>query len=362
MTTTTSHDAIVIGAGQAGPFLAVRLAEAGMRAALVEREHLGGTCVNDACIPTKTLVASARAAHVVRSAAECGVHFGWPMRVDMKEMTARKDRVVGESIESLANWIAATANLTLVWGQACFTGPHAVEVNGATLTAPQIFLNVGGRPVLPQSDVIADVPVLTHTTMMALDSLPEHLIVAGGSYVGLEFAQMYRRFGVRVTVVEYGDRLIAREDAEVSREVQTILEREGIAFHFSVQSAKVTPGAGGQGVRIAFSAGGNAHELECSRLLAAVGRRANTDDLGLDKAGIATDARGFIVVDDELRTNVTGVWALGDANGKGARSPTPRSTITESSPPTFCTAASAAYRTASPPTRSSSTRRPAGPA
>jgi pyruvate/2-oxoglutarate dehydrogenase complex dihydrolipoamide dehydrogenase (E3) component len=318
MTTTTSYDAIVIGAGQAGPFLAVRLAKAGKRTALIEREHLGGTCVNDGCIPTKTLVASARTAHVARRAADYGVQVGGAVTVDMKAVKARKDRVVGESIESLTNWIAATANLTLVWGQARFTGPHAVEVNGATLTAPLIFLNVGGRPVLPQWDGIADVPVLTNTTMMALDSLPEHLIVAGGSYVGLEFAQMYRRFGARVTVVEYGDRLIAREDAEVSREVQAILEREGIAFHFSVQSAKVTHGAGGQGVRIAFSAGGSAHELEGSHLLAAVGRKANTDDLGLDKAGIATDARGFIVVDDELRTNVTGVWALGDANGKGA--------------------------------------------
>jgi pyruvate/2-oxoglutarate dehydrogenase complex dihydrolipoamide dehydrogenase (E3) component len=318
MTTTTSYDAIVIGAGQAGPFLAIRLAKAGMRTALVEREHLGGTCVNDGCVPTKTLVASARAAHVVRRAADYGVHFDGPMRVDMKEVKARKDRVVAQSIEGIAKWIAATANLTLVWGQARFTGPHAIEVNGATLTAPQIFLNVGGRAVLPQWDGIADVPVLTNTTMMALDTLPEHLIVAGGSYVGLEFAQMYRRFGARVTVVEYGDRLIAREDPEVSREVQAILKREGIAFHFSVQSAKVTRGSGGRGVRVAFSAGGSTHELEGSHLLAAVGRKANTDDLGLDKAGIATDPRGFIVVDDELRTSVPGVWALGDANGKGA--------------------------------------------
>jgi pyruvate/2-oxoglutarate dehydrogenase complex dihydrolipoamide dehydrogenase (E3) component len=316
--TTTSYDAIVIGAGQAGPFLAVRLAKTGKRVALVEREHLGGTCVNDGCIPTKTLVASARAAHVVRRAADYGVHVDGPLRVDMKEVKARKDRVVGQSIESLKKWIAGTADLTLVWGQARFTGPHAIEVNGATLTAPQIFLNVGGRAVLPQWEGIGDVPVLTNTTMMALDTLPEHLIVAGGSYIGLEFAQMYRRFGARVTVVEYGDRLIAREDPEVSREVQAILAREGVEFHFSVQSAKVSRGAGGQGVRVAFDSGGSAHALEGSHLLAAVGRKANTDDLGLDKAGVAVDARGFIVVDDELRTSVPGVWALGDANGKGA--------------------------------------------
>jgi pyruvate/2-oxoglutarate dehydrogenase complex dihydrolipoamide dehydrogenase (E3) component len=316
--TTTSYDAIVIGAGQAGPFLAVRLAQCGMRTALVEREHLGGTCVNDGCIPTKTLVASARAAHVVRRAGDYGVRVEGAVTVDMQAVKARKDRVVAQAIEGLQKWLAGTDKLTLVWGHARFVGPHAVEVNGETLEAPQIFLNVGGRPVLPQWHGIADVPVLTNTSMMALDTLPEHLIVAGGSYIGLEFAQMYRRFGARVTVVEYGDRLIAREDGEVSREVQTILERDGIEFHFSVQSAKVTPGPGGKGVGVAISAAGTVHDLQGSHLLAAVGRKPNTDDLGLDKAGIATDARGYITVDDELRTSVPGVWALGDANGRGA--------------------------------------------
>ena len=316
--TTTSYDAIVIGSGQAGPFLAVRLAKAGLKTALIEREHLGGTCVNDGCIPTKTLVASARTAHVARRAADYGVVIGGPVEVDMKAVKARKDRVVGQSIEGLAKWIEGTDNLTLVWGHARFTGPHAVEVNGATLEAPQIFINVGGRAVLPTWHGIDAVPVLTNTSMMAIDTLPEHLLVAGGSYIGLEFAQMYRRFGSRVTVIEYGDRLIAREDREVSRTVQSILEAEGVSFHFSVQSAKVTAGDGGHGVRIALNAGGSAHEVEGSHLLAAVGRRPNTDDLGLAAAGIATDARGFISVDDELRTNVAGVWALGDANGRGA--------------------------------------------
>ncbi len=315
---TTSYDAIVIGSGQSGPFLAVRLAQAGMKTALIEREHLGGTCVNDGCTPTKTLVASARAAHVARRAADYGVNIGGPVSVDMKAVKARKDRVVGQSIEGLTQWIAGTANLTLIRGHARFSGPTTVEVNGETLEASKIFLNVGGRAVLPTWHGIADVPVLTNTSMMAVDTLPEHLIVAGGSYIGLEFAQMYRRFGARVTVVEYGDRLIAREDPEVSREVRAILEREGVNFHFSVQSAKVTPGDGGQGVRIALNADGPAHELVGSHLLAAVGRRPNTDDLGLDKAGIATDSRGFITVDDELRTSVPGVWAMGDANGHGA--------------------------------------------
>ena len=316
--TTTSYDAIVIGAGQAGPFLAVRLANTGLRTALVEREHLGGTCVNDGCIPTKTLVASARTAQVARRAGDYGVRVGGPVTVDMKQVKARKDRVVAQAIEGLQKWLGGTERLTLVCGHARFTGPHAIEVDGATLEAPKIFINVGGRAVLPTWHGIGDVPVLTNTSMMALDTLPDHLIVAGGSYIGLEFAQMYRRFGARVTVVEYGDRLIAREDPEVSREVQAILEREGIAFHFSVQSAKVAPGDGGRGVRIAINAGGTAHELEGSHLLAAVGRKPNTDDLGLDKAGIATDARGYITVDDELRTSVDGVWALGDANGRGA--------------------------------------------
>jgi pyruvate/2-oxoglutarate dehydrogenase complex dihydrolipoamide dehydrogenase (E3) component len=315
---TTSYDAIVIGAGQAGPPLAVRLAKSGLKTALIEREHLGGTCVNDGCIPTKTLVASARAAHVARHAGDWGVRIDGPISVDMKAVKARKDRVVAGSIANLTKWVGSTAGLTLVWGQARFVAANAVEVGGERLEAPKIFINVGGRPVLPTWDGIAGVPVLTNVSMMAIDMLPEHLIIAGGSYIGLEFAQMYRRFGARVTVVEYGDRLIAREDREVSREVQAILEREGIAFHFSVQQARVTAGEGGSGVRVSLGAEAEAKVVEGSHLLAAVGRKPNTDDLGLDKAGIATDARGYIVVDDELRTSVAGIWALGDANGRGA--------------------------------------------
>jgi len=317
---TTSYDAIVIGAGQAGPFLAVKLAHAGMNTALIEAEHLGGTCVNNGCIPTKTLVASARTAHVVRRAGDYGVRIDGAPRIDMKAVKARKDRVVAEAIEGIGKWLASTPGLTLLSGHARFSAPHAVEVNGKTLAAPQIFINVGGRPVLPAWPGIGDVPVLTNVSMMDLDTLPEHLIVAGGSYIGLEFAQMYRRFGARVTVLEYGDLLIAREDPEVSREVQALLEREGIAFHFAVKNASVGPGPGGGGVRVVLgdAARGGMPAIEGSHLLAAVGRRPNTDDLGLDRAGIATDGRGFIVVDDELRTSVAGVWALGDANGRGA--------------------------------------------
>lgn len=318
MAESTHHDAIVIGAGQAGPALAARLARDGLKTALIERTHLGGTCVNDGCIPTKTLVASARAAHVARRAADWGVTIEGRIAVDMAAVKARKDRVVQQSIDSLTQWLTKLPNLELVWGHARFVGPHAVEVNGRVLEAPRIFINVGGRAVLPDWAGIADVPVLTNTEMMDIDVLPEHLLVAGGSYIGLEFAQMYRRFGSKVTVLEWADRLIAREDPEVSREVQAMLEREGVVVHLGVRDARVAPGEGGQGVRIACRAGGAAQAVEGSHLLAAVGRRPNTDDLGLDRAGIATDARGNITVDDGLQTSVDGVWALGDVNGRGA--------------------------------------------
>jgi pyruvate/2-oxoglutarate dehydrogenase complex dihydrolipoamide dehydrogenase (E3) component len=319
---STPYDAVVIGSGQAGPFLAARLAGAGMKTALVEKAHLGGTCVNDGCIPTKTLIASARAAHVARAAAQYGVTIGGPVGVDMAAVKARKDRVVGQSIDGLTQWLTDMPNLTLLWGHARFVGPHAVEVSGESgkqvIEAAKIFINVGGRAVLPDWPGVQDVRVLTNTSMMEMDQLPEHLIVVGGSYIGLEFAQMYRRFGSRVTVIEYGDRLIAREDPDVSREVQAILEREGVKFHLGVRCAKVAPADGSARIRIALNANGAAHEVEGSHLLAAVGRRPNTDDLGLERAGIAVDARGYIKVDDQLRTNVDGVWALGDCNGRGA--------------------------------------------
>ena len=313
----TPCDAIVIGSGQAGPFLAARLAAAGMRTVLIEREHLGGTCVNDGCIPTKTLVASARAAHVARHAAEWGVQTG-PVSVDMKAVKARKDRVVAHSVDGLTQWLSAMQNLTLVRAHGRFVGPREVEAGGSVYSAPRIFINVGGRAALPDWPGIERVPLLTNTSMMAVETLPEHLIVAGGSYIGLEFAQMFRRFGSKVTVLEMADRLIAREDPEVSREVQAILEREGVAFHLGVRGARVAGSPDGGQVRVTLSAGGVERDIEGSHLLVAVGRRPNTEDLGLDQAGIATDARGFIPVDDELRTRVPGIWALGDVNARGA--------------------------------------------
>jgi pyruvate/2-oxoglutarate dehydrogenase complex dihydrolipoamide dehydrogenase (E3) component len=314
-----TYDAVVIGSGQAGPFLAVRLAQAGRSVALVEREHLGGTCVNDGCIPTKTLVASARAAQVARRAAEYGVTLGGPVGVDFAAVMARKNRIVQQSVDSLTQWLQGSAGLDLVRGHARFTGTHTLAVDGRELQAAQIFINVGGRAVLPDWPGLDRVPVLTNTRMMSLDRLPEHLVVAGGSYIGLEFAQMFRRFGAQVTVLEVADRLIAREDPEVSHEVHAILEREGVRCLTGVQGARVErTEAQGAGLRVLCTSAGMTHEVSGSHLLAAVGRRPNTDDLGLDRAGIATDARGFITVDDQLRTSVPGVWALGDVNGRGA--------------------------------------------
>jgi pyruvate/2-oxoglutarate dehydrogenase complex dihydrolipoamide dehydrogenase (E3) component len=308
-------DAIVIGSGQAGPPLAVRLAKAGLHTALVEREHLGGTCVNDGCIPTKTLVASARAAYVARRAADWGVRIDGTVSVDMKAVKARKDAVVAQSIGNLEKWIGGTPNLELVWGHARFVSPSALRVGDAVFEGERIFINVGGRPVLPDWPGLADVAVLTNTSMMDIDFVPEHLLVVGGSYIGLEFAQMYRRFGSRVTVVEYGDRLIAKEDDDVSQAVQSMLEREGIVFHLGTRDMRVR---GGGEATLEFTVGGEPREVAASHVLAAIGRQPNTDDLGLEHTGVATDRRGFITVDDELRTSVPGIWALGDVNGRGA--------------------------------------------
>ncbi|CAM5796462.1 FAD-containing oxidoreductase [Rhizobacter fulvus] len=309
-------DAIVIGAGQAGPSLAARFAQRGQRVALIEREHLGGTCVNDGCIPTKTLVASARAAHVARTAARYGVSIGGEVAVDMRAVKARKDAVVAESINGLTTWLGGLPTLQLIRGEARFTGPNTVRVGADDLSAPKIFVNTGGRPSVPDWPGLRDVPYLTNTSMMAVDFLPDHLVIVGGSYIGLEFAQMYRRFGSRVTVIEAGPRLIGREDAEVSAAVRALLEGEGIDVQ--VGAANLSMARQGSGVRVAFDAAGSTQAIDGSHLLLAVGRVPNTADLGLAAAGIATDARGFITVDDELRTSAPGVWALGDVNGRGA--------------------------------------------
>ncbi len=311
--TAETFDAVVVGAGQAGPFLAARLAAAGMKTALVEREHLGGTCVNDGCMPTKTLVASARAAYVARQAARWGVRVEGAVSVDMKAVKARKDAVVAQSVANLERWLAGAPRLELIRGHARFVGTRMLEVQGRRLAAPRIFLNVGGRALRPAWPGIDSVPVLDNISMLQLEEVPRHLVVAGGSYIGLEFAQVFRRFGAQVTVLETADRVVPREDPEVSAALQALLEGEGVAFHLGVRDVQVAPG-----IRLEFRSAEGAQALDASHLLAAVGRRPNTEDLGLAATGLQPDLRGFIPVDESLRTAVEGIWALGDVNGRGA--------------------------------------------
>ncbi|MGH8713346.1 MAG: FAD-containing oxidoreductase [Casimicrobiaceae bacterium] len=311
-----NFDAIVLGTGQAGPPLAVRLGHAGRKTAIVERKLIGGTCVNTGCIPTKTLIASARAAHVARRAGDFGVALDGPVRVDMARVKARKDAVVQQSNAGVAKWIRNAPNVTLIEGHARFEGPRTVRVGDRLLEAPQIFINVGGRAAIHGIDGVADVPYLTNTGMMDVDFLPGHLVIIGGSYIGLEFAQMYRRFGSAVTVVEMGPRLIGREDEEVSAAIKTILEAEGIAFRLNAKCLAVA--RNGQGVEVRVSCEEEPRVIAGSHLLLAIGRVPNTADLGLELAGVRTDARGYVEVDDSLRTSVPGIWALGDVNGRGA--------------------------------------------
>ena len=310
------YDAIIIGTGQAGPPLAARLAAGGMKVAVIEQGKFGGTCVNNGCIPTKTLIASARAAYIARRGADFGVMIDSPIRVDMPRVKARKDAVVGQSNNGVTKWLEGTANVTLIRGHARFEGPRSVRVNDTILEAGEIFINVGGRANVPDMPGLRDVPFLTNSSMMDVDFLPEHLLIVGGSYIGLEFAQMYRRFGSRVTVVEMAPRIIGREDEEVSAAIKAVLEAEGIAFRLKAECVSVCKR--GDGVAMQMSCEEEPREIVGSHLLLAIGRVPNTDDLGLDKAGVKTNAKGFIEVDDQCRTNVPGIWALGDANGRGA--------------------------------------------
>jgi len=308
-----SFDAIVIGGGQAGPYLAARLAGAGRRTALIERRHLGGTCVNDGCQPTKTLVASARVAYLARRAADFGVSTG-PVSVDMTAVRARKDQVVLASRHGLDSWMEGTENLTLIRGSAAFVSPHAVEVNGVVIEGREVFLNTGARPVVP--DWARDVPHLTNMNVMDLEVLPRHLVIVGGSYIGLEFAQVYRRFGAEVTVLERGARIAGKEDHDISGAIRSILEGEGVRIVTGASgfSAEATA----DGVAIRFTADGARREVEGSHLLLAVGRVPNVEDLRLDRAGVLCDRRGYIAIDDKLRTSQPHIYALGDVNGHGA--------------------------------------------
>ena len=310
------YDAIIIGTGQAGPALAHRLASAGKTIAVIERKFFGGTCVNTGCTPTKTLVASAYAAHMARRAADFGVKIPCEIAVDMKAVKARKDHVSGLSRDGIEQSLKNLKGCKVYQGHARFVGPKSVEVAGEVLEAEWIFINVGGRALAPPIPGLDEVGYLTNSSIMDVDFLPPHLIILGGSYIGLEFAQTYRRFGSEVSVIELAPHLIAREDEDVSSAVADILQGEGIKLH--VNSSVVGVARQGNDIAVQIVRDGIASQIVGSHLLVAIGRRPNTDDLGLDLAGIAVDDRGFIKVDDELRTSVPGVWALGDCNGRGA--------------------------------------------
>ena len=311
-----SYDAIVIGTGQAGPSLAAKLAGAGQQVAVVERHRFGGTCVNVGCTPTKALVASARAAHVARRAGDFGIMIDGAITVDMRRVKARKDAIVRKSTQGLESWLTGLDNCTVYQGHARFERPHRIRVGEHELEANQVFINVGARAYVPPLTGLDRVAYLTNSGMMDLDVLPEHLVIIGGGYIGLEFAQMYHRFGSRVTLIEMGDRLIRRESEDVSDAVTEILEAEGVEVRLHAECLSVEQR--GNTVVANVDCDEGAPEVAGSHLLLAVGRRPNTDDLGLDAAGIEVDTRGHVRVDDTLHTNVPGVWALGECNGRGA--------------------------------------------
>ena len=313
--TMKNFDAIIIGTGQAGPSLAARLAGAGMTVAIIERDKFGGTCVNTGCIPTKTLVASASAVHIARRGAEFGFATG-DVHVDMKRVKARKDEVSTRSKRGVEEWLRGLKNCTVIKGHARFQSSRTVVVNDEVLAADEIFINVGGRAWVPPMPGVHDVPFLTNSSMMEVDFLPEHFIVVGGGYVGPEFAQVYRRFGSAVTVVEMGPRLIGREDEDISDAVRAILEAEGIQVRTNAKCISLAKRD--NAVVVHMECQEDPSEISGSHILLALGRIPNTSDLGLDRAGIATDDRGYIIVNDQLQTNVPGIWALGDCNGRGA--------------------------------------------
>lgn len=308
-------DAIVIGAGQAGPPLAEKLTQDGQRTAIIERNLFGGTCVNVGCIPTKTLVGSARVAQLARRAAEFGVNTG-TIDVDMRRVKARMDQVRGESNRGVTTWLEGMENLEIIRGHARFVGPNRIDVDGTTLEADKVFINVGARARVPDIPGLNEVPYFTNSTILDVDFLPDHLIIIGGSYIGIEFAQMYRRFGSLVTVVEMADRLIPRDDEDISDAVQNILEREGVQFELGAECVSLAKR--GMNIDVTISCDDERRSVTGTHLLLAVGRVPNTDDLGLTAAGIETNAQGLITVDDELRTTAEGVWALGEVNGRGA--------------------------------------------
>ena len=311
---TTRFDAIIVGTGQAGPPLAGRLTKAGWRCAIIERQRFGGTCVNYGCTPTKALVASARAAHIARRAADFGVAIEGPVRVDMARVKARKDAIAGHSNESITDFVKSMDNAVVYEDHAVFEGNRRLQVGGETIEAERIFINVGARPAIPPIEGLDGVPYLTNSSILDLESLPESLVILGGGYVGVEFGQMYRRFGSEVTIVDHAPRLMASEDEDVSEEIRKIFESEGIELITGARIAAVA--RDGDGIKV--SLGKSGRTIRGSHFLVAAGRQPNTDDLGLEATAILTDEKGFIQVDDRLRTSVDGVFALGDCNGRGA--------------------------------------------
>ncbi len=307
-----TYDAIVLGSGQAGNPLWQKLTEKGWKVALIEREHLGGTCINTGCTPTKTMIHCAQVAHYARNAARWGVHAR-DVRVDMTQVVANKDRIVGQFRGGKEKQAEKTKNLDLYRGHGRFVGPHRVEVGGQVLESGHIFINTGTRPEIPRLDGLDRVRYLTNATIMQLTEVPENLVVLGGGYIGLEFAQMFCRFGSRVTVVHRGKQILSREDADVAGELQKALEAEGVRFLLEADATRVEQKDGQVALTIKTAAG--SENVTGSQLLVAAGRRPNTTELGLDTAGIATDKTGFIKVNDRLETNVPGVWALGDVKG-----------------------------------------------
>ena len=323
-----NFDAIVIGAGQAGPAIAARCAKEGLRTAVIERHHFGGTCVNVGCVPTKTWVASARAIRQAQRGNEFGFALGDAgLRVDMARVRARKDDIVMQSRQAVEAWMRGLPHTEVITGDARFVAPATLEVNGRQLGAPRIFINVGGRASRPALAGIDSVATLDNVSILGLDAVPEHLAIIGGSYIGLEFAQMMRRFGAAVTVVEKSDRLLPREDADVSSKIREILEAEGVAFQLGAECLSLAPD--GAHIRVAAACDApaepsaaspaNSDRIRASHVLLALGRRPNTDSLALGLAGIASDERGYILVDDQCRSiSADGVWAVGDCNGRGA--------------------------------------------
>ncbi|MGE8162038.1 FAD-containing oxidoreductase [Paraburkholderia sp. NPDC080076] len=316
-------DAVVIGTGQGGSPLAVRLGQSGRKTAVIERAAFGGTCVNVGCTPTKSYVASARAAHVARHCAELGVQVGGAISVDLAAVKARKDEIIGQSRDGVEKWLRGTKNVSVFKGHARFTEPHALAISGLDgnlldeVSADEIFINTGTRAVVPPLDGLERIRYYTNSNLLDLTELPSHLVIVGASYIALEFAQIFRRFGSQVTVLVRGERLLTREDADFADSVHKVLAREGVEFRFGVQPSRVEPHPHRENeVCIGFEQ--NIPALEASHLLFATGREPNTDDLGLAAAGITTDKHGTIPVDGQLRTNVPGVWAIGDVNGRGA--------------------------------------------